>query len=429
MTVSTLSLFDERTFTNNTANRLFSEDRAVHDWYRFVLSYPPQIVRDYFRQWEMRPEHRVLDPFSGTGTTQVEAKKLGVQSVGLEANPIVQFASSTKLDWTPDPELLLVHSERVASLAYERLAEWGARAPLEFTKGKTDLLLTDCISPLPLHKTLMLRECIAELADSRFLAHERLALAKTAVATASNLKFGPEVGVSTKKKVDADVIGAWSANVRDMADDLRHFAPRLNTPALSLLGDARDAASFIEPESIDAVFTSPPYPNEKDYSRTTRLEMVLLGFAEDKMELRGIKKGLLRSNTRGVYKEDKDDEWADQFLVVQEIAAEIERRRIEMGKTSGFERLYARVTKLYFGGMARHLASLRPLLRPGAYLGYVVGDQASYLRVMIRTGEILAEIGESLGYEKVRIDLFRTRLATATGEMMREEVVVLRWRG
>ena len=91
--------------------------------------------------------------------------------------------------------------------------------------------------------------------------------------------------------------------------------------------------------------------------------------------------------------------------------------------------MYARVTKLYFGGMARHLSDLRGVLRPGARLAYVVGDQASYLRVMIRTGQILAEIAQSLGYELVGIDLFRTRLATATKEQLREEVVILRWPG
>ncbi|MBZ5545674.1 MAG: DNA methyltransferase, partial [Acidobacteriia bacterium] len=107
----------------------------------------------------------------------------------------------------------------------------------------------------------------------------------------------------------------------------------------------------------------------------------------------------------------------------------IEKRRVALGKTSGFERLYARVTKLYFGGMMRHLADLRTALRPGAQCAYVVGDQASYLRVMIRTGQLLADIAKSLGYEVVGIDLFRTRLATATREQLREEVVVLRWPG
>jgi hypothetical protein len=79
--------------------------------------------------------------------------------------------------------------------------------------------------------------------------------------------------------------------------------------------------------------------------------------------------------------------------------------------------------------MARHFAELRPLLKPGAQLAYVVGDQASYLRVMIRTGELLADIAQGLGYRLKRIDLFRTRLATASREQLREEVVVLEWPG
>jgi len=69
------------------------------------------------------------------------------------------------------------------------------------------------------------------------------------------------------------------------------------------------------------------------------------------------------------------------------------------------------------------------VLRPGAMLAYVVGDQASYLRVMIRTGEIIADIAGSLGYDPLGIDLFGTRLATATREQLREEVVILKWRG
>ena len=138
---------------------------------------------------------------------------------------------------------------------------------------------------------------------------------------------------------------------------------------------------------------------------------------------------MVRSNTRGVYKGDDDHRWISDIEEIAQLADEIEARRIAMRKTSGFERLYATVTKLYFGGMARHLADLRSALKKGAMLGYVVGDQASYLRVMIRTGQILAFIAERLGYEIISIDLFRTRLATATREQLREEVVVLRWPG
>lgn len=186
---------------------------------------------------------------------------------------------------------------------------------------------------------------------------------------------------------------------------------------------------MLEPHSIDAVITSPPYPNEKDYTRTTRLESVLLGFIRNKAELQALKRRLVRSNRRGVYKGDDDDRWVAEHPEIQRLAEAIEARRLKLGKTSGFERLYARVTKLYFGGLARHLNELRWILRPGAQLAYVVGDQASYLRVLIRTGQLLADIAQSLGYELVDIDLFRTRLATATREQLREEMVLLRWPG
>jgi uroporphyrinogen-III synthase len=79
--------------------------------------------------------------------------------------------------------------------------------------------------------------------------------------------------------------------------------------------------------------------------------------------------------------------------------------------------------------MARHLEELKPALRLGAKLAYVVGDQASYFKIPIRTGEILREIAHHAGYEVIRIDLFRTRFSTATKEQLREEVLILKWNG
>lgn len=278
-----------------------------------------------------------------------------------------------------------------------------------------------------MHKALVLLERI-EKDSTPHQKYEKLALAKALVYSASNLRFGPEVGVGTVR-LDAPVVKAWIKEVTSMAGDLRRVASLADVPSDVLHADALQLTHLLEPSSIDAFITSPPYSNEKDYTRTTRLESVFMGFIKTKEALRALKHNLVRSNTRSVYKEDDDDRWIADHEEIQAIADRIENRRIELEKTSGFERLYARVTRLYFGGMARHLHDLRAVLRPGAHLAYVVGDQASYLRVMIRTGELLANIAVSLGYELVGIDLFRTRLATATREQLREEVVVLRWPG
>ena len=434
-----LNLFDLPK-TNEEANKIDPLDLPIHDWYRFVLSFPPHLVRQYIKKFGLSDKSLLLDPFCGTGTTVVECKKNGIPAIGIEALPMPHFASVVKTDWQIDPQGLRHHANRIAERAIANLKRNGIQDdPVPgnisnhnglrtLSSESQKLLLKNSISPIPLHKALGLLEEINSDSETKFRNHELLALAKALVATIGNLRFGPEVGLGMIKQ-DSPVIKPWLTNIEAMATDLAIVRKQIKTQAEVYQGDSRKVHLILQSKQIDGVFTSPPYPNEKDYTRTTRLEMVLLGFARDISELRSLKKKLVRSNTRSVYKEDQDGEWVSGHREIQRIATEIERRRIEQGKTSGFERLYHRVAMLYFGGMAQHLASLRSVLRPGAFLGYVVGDQASYLRVMIRTGQLIAEIAESLGYKVESIDLFRTRLATATGEQLREEIVVLRWPG
>jgi DNA modification methylase len=424
---------------NSLANKLDAQDRSFHDWYRFVLSFPPHLVKSYLESFGLEPHSVVLDPFCGTGTTLVEAKLAGMRAIGLEANPFAHFAASVKLDWEIDPELLLSQARHIANAALNILSSQGIDDNLSFEIAHQDislktlepevakLLLNNSISPLPLHKTLVLLDCLKRHEQASYFRPGLLALAKALVFRISNLHFGPEVGVRHPKN-DVPVASNWLLEVEKMANDLQLVKGKRYPRGEVFLADAREFDQ-IPPSLVDAVITSPPYPNEKDYTRTTRLESVILGFIKNKAEFRELKKRLVRSNTRGVYKGDNDDQWVAAHPEIQRIAAAIEKRRIELNKDSGFEKLYGKVTKLYFGGMARHLAELRQVLRPGAQLAYVVGDQASYLRVMIRTGELLADLAQALGYELVRIDLFRTRLATATKEQLREEVVVLRWMG
>ena len=427
--------------TSLSSNKLQTSDRSIHDWYRFVLSFPPHLVRQYLERFNITTDKIVLDPFCGTGTTLVECKKNGIPSVGIEANPMAYFASKVKVDWMPFPSALLEHAQKIAAETIKNLRSDGLSDLTFFNSiDKLDgrfkklsleqfkLLLRNSISQIPLHKILSLKDCLNRRRDERFIQHEMLTLAKTAVESASNLHFGPEVGVG-KPKDDAAVVQPWLNNIKSMAQDLDGELEYPQVSSKVFLADARNLRGIIEPRTIDFVFTSPPYPNEKDYTRTTRLESVLLDFIKTKADLRCLKKSLIRSNTRNVYKGDDDDRFIEQHFEIQRIAKAIETRRKELNKTSGFERMYARVTKLYFGGMARHFEDLKNILKPGAYLAYVVGDQASYLRVMIRTGQLLADIAKSLGYHIIGIDLFRTRFATATQEQLREEVVLMQWKG
>ena len=191
-------------FTDN--NKLCPEDKSVHDWYRFVLSFPAHLVRDYIERFNLDQGDTVLDPFCGTGTTLVECQKRGIMSCGIERNPMAHFASSVKVKWNINPDGLLAHALKVGKIAASKLMQEGLHSialPLFYARGydanlklrtlpadMLKLLLRNSISPLPLHRTLVLLDTLNENRDERFDAHERLALAKALVFGIGNLCFG-----------------------------------------------------------------------------------------------------------------------------------------------------------------------------------------------------------------------------------------------
>ena len=411
----------------NVENKLRVEDSSIHDWYRFVLSFPPHLVQQYLETFCVDQTSFVLDPFCGTGTTNVECKKHGVSSWGIEASPLTHFVSKTKCVWANDTFNFLNTAKQIALAAARTINSLSK--PRTLSEEQTSLILKNSICEQPLSSTLVLRDSI-RAANSPFEDYYLLALAKHIVYSYSNLKFGPEVGISRKKKESVDVVEIWLSEIERMETDLEYWKHHSSTFADISLGDARSIPKRDYIGKVDCVITSPPYPNEKDYSRTTRLESVILGFINTKDDLRNIKKGFIRSNSKNVYRSDNDAQYISNIGSINKLSNEIEERRLELGKTSGFEKLYASVVKQYFGGMARHLSELKPYLRNGASLAYVVGDQASYFQIPIRTSVLLGEVAGSIGgYRVDRVDTFRKRFATATETWLNEDVLVLKYKG
>lgn len=102
MSASTTVVVPNRT----TINAVQDEDTPVHGWYRFVLSYPPHLVRQYLERFGVGNDDQLLDPFCGTGTTVVEAKKHQIPSLGCDAHPFALMVSRVKTDWSLNPAML-----------------------------------------------------------------------------------------------------------------------------------------------------------------------------------------------------------------------------------------------------------------------------------------------------------------------------------
>ncbi len=444
---------------NNTKNKLLNTDEPVHGWYRFVLGFPPHLVREYLKKLEADPESDwVYDPFCGTATTPVEARLLGYATVSSDANPVAVLAAKAKLNWDIDTDNIQRALDNILELSANCLKK-SELAPIPLgnfqpnlfnpkilreSNNKYDASSFDPDQSLPLNsRKLIPSGFISDKPLLRILAvryavdniikedHQKdflyLALANTIVKS-GNIAFGPEI-YSVKPKDDVDVLTLFYEVSTSMLQDLEKITRERQRPfpeAQVFSSDARNLANIKNREPIGIVITSPPYPNEKDYTRSTRLESVLLGLIANKDDLRTLKSGLIRSNTRNVFVNDDDDKHIQDIRSIVSIAEEIEKKRIELQKTSGFERLYHRATRLYFGGMVRHFENLLPRMKRGAKCAYVVGDQMSYFRVHIRTAHLLAECATKAGFHVEGIDLWRTRRSTVTKIDLEENVLILK---
>src|SRR4030095_9531471 len=227
------------TKTNGAINTLQKEDRPVHGWYRFVLSYPPHLVRQYISAFDLRRDDLLLDPFCGTGTTLVEAKKNRIPSVGCDAHPLAALVSRVKTNWELDMSLLRNKLRRILKRAEETGSQHGL-SPLSFdaqlkkdkknnglngfrlTEDEEKLLPTGFLSQRPLQRLLILRgeiehqlEKESEQVQEFFL----VALAHVIANGAGNFAFGPEI-YRTKAKPDYDVLGHFARQVDLMITEL-----------------------------------------------------------------------------------------------------------------------------------------------------------------------------------------------------------------
>jgi DNA modification methylase len=424
----------------NAKNGVKELDAPIHRWWRFVLAFPPHLVGQYLDEFDCEGAGcTVFDPFSGTGTTLVEAKRRKCHAIGTEALDFCYLASKVKTTW----DLPLKTVERAADRLLTDIAADFARygffceegglfqehrndknaveCPHTLPKEQQKLLGKGYISDRPLRKLLTIQHHVLALPAGPIGDFFKLALGSASVPS-SNVGFGPEI-YRRKAKPDEDVWRLFAGQVEMMLSDLRGAQEQPYGSSVVYHHDSRTLTPLGDVQ-IDAVITSPPYPNEKNYSRITRIENLISRCVEDGASLKRLKKGLLRSNSQNMYKGDADDQNVAKFGSVQKIADEIEQRRVSMGKTSGWERLYPTVTRHYFGGLYRHLLALKPLMRRGGKCAYVVGDQMSFLLVHIKTGEILSELAEDIGFKVLKIDLWRERWATASKTPIREEVVV-----
>jgi DNA modification methylase len=436
------------------------DDTDIHDWYRFVFAYSDRVITELVNEFGITQDDLILDPFNGTGTTTVAAKKIGIDAIGTDASPASVLAGRCKTNWDVDIDTYRDRADNLLSMVkpiFDEISSGNDQSLDSFeddmVEREIDLSTYDLSKPektpegwLPekvMRKMLVLRHEVDQLPNDEETDLIRLAMIAILPEELANIEFGPEP-YKISGPMDKDVHSIFSNRLDKIERDLRRVQSAIQEGELVpgdsevLLADARTIRKTLLEESdlynehggVDYVITSPPYPAEHDYTRAQRLELVWMGILEDNSDLQKIKKQNIRSNTKNIYVDDNDGERTNirENERIDAIVSEMEQILEEEDISHWFGQYYPRVVEEYFGGMQCHLEELYDLMNEGGIGAYVVADQASYWQVEIETGEILAELAENrVGFEIEGIKHWRSLHATTgKGEMLPEEILVFR---
>ena len=401
----------------------------IHNWYNFVLGFSDKLVSAMMDRLAVDENQIVLDSFCGTGTTLVESMKRGIQSVGIDASPFSCFVSRVKTNRTLSADRLLKALVDIG-IEYERSRRSLSAYHTAAYKYLHDsgMIARGWISSTPLREALALKEAIYRASpDAACRDAFLLALVADLSTKIGNMKYGPEI-YRYRRRRSVDVWEIFQKNALQMVKDLCIAENAADLASARVLrGDARNCSSILVRNGypkIHVAITSPPYPAEHDYTRNTRLELAFLDFVTSNDCVRSIKRTMVRSHTKGVYKTDRDALLVADNQDINALADKVARRCKD--KPYGFARLYPTVIRSYFGGMKRHLESVSSVLVKRGRYALVVGDQASYLGTHVPTADLLGQIAEETGFKVEDQIVWRTRKPSTKKKLMKEHALILR---
>jgi DNA modification methylase len=390
-----------------------NEVLPVHRWWPYVQGYSAEFVADLLARAHLPARSSILDPFCGSGTTLVEARRAGYRAIGYELLPPSALAARVKTRFELDASLFLRQARSVL-----RKARGGSPGPPPFLRETSRQFAPNVLADL-----LRLR---AALPSGPTPAAEALRLAFGRILIpVSRLRRSPCLGYGPKEKPRRDVLTEFTTAVEEVAADLRSLRPSRRSwgpPATVVEGDSRRLE--LPRGSVGLAVTSPPYVNGMDYVMNYKLDLAWLGYASSYADLS-------RLRTAQVACDNLPREEASRFLAVdattdpwlKEILTSIHQNVRQKGS-------YRRqdvhgIVNRYFADLRPVLAGVYRALVPGGKFVLVVGD--SLLAGTYIPGDLLvARLGSELGFQIVSVEVARARRSGQRRSFrLRESIVTL----
>lgn len=385
---------------------------GLHDIHEYRGKFFPQLVRSLINTVGLPSGAVVLDPMCGSGTTNCEARVLGMKTLGLDLNPLSVLVARAKtglIDLSPQAfrgqiETVLLELQNISPTTIALSAKWDE---------KDYLYLLRWFDVRALEEIAQILTVIDQIEDERIKTLLKLNLSNI-VRTVSWQK---DTDLRVRKEITeyegGEATRLFTAEVSRQLIKLDKYFSLLQQdqpfPEYEILeGDSRRIDQLLPSwvGKCDLLITSPPYATALPYIDTDRLSLVVLGLLP-RNEHRRREEEMI--GNREVLESRRTELWEAYLERKIELPSSVQKLVDELAEVNhqdgiGFRRrnLPALLAKYYLD-MLDAMVSAHKMMQPNSFAFYIVGNNSTEVngeRLEIPTDRFLWEIGERAGWHQ-----------------------------
>ena len=354
----------------------------THGMFKYPCKFIPEIPRWAINSFLSCKKGVIFDPFSGSGTTLLEANINGIDAYGTEIDDIAKLiikVKTTVLDERQTNCLEQKYSELIGVISQS-----DAKA---FRPRIDNLEHWFCESTI--NELGRMKVYIDNIDDADVRDFFRLCMVSIIKRVSNADDTSPKPYVSGKvKKIPPTVEKEFTSVFRRYKQMITELSGIENLGRTNIIDG--DALKFLVPEKIDLAITSPPYINAFDYGRTMRLENLWMAtLTEEKLRE---KKSLYVGTEKINVKKEKSE------LAILEKSSLLKSYYYDIVEK---DEKRALIVKKFFEDMQDNLNSVYGQMNAGGKYVIVIGN-STIRKVNVESWKVIKEIANDIGFKTIQ---------------------------
>ena len=394
------SLFEEKTYYGKSATHTGGKGEVFHDWYPYLEGFSSSFVSSVFEKYLPKAK-KILDPFSGIGTTPIYLTIRGIKSFYCEVNPVLEHLVSTK-----SKVLKLDRAERDKLSSKLKTIK---KNLFNLNSENTDLNLDTnykflfaksiFFERLNYLRILKLKSYSKKINDKLLKSIFDVAV-YSSLLSGSLLKRAGDVRYKTKWDLKKKKIPNILKLVSEKLDLIIKDLEKINKPKVVPKFLCRNSKNLINlnSEKLDGVITSPPYLNGTNYFRNTKLELWYMEKINKDISLRDFRNQAITAGINDVSANIKKE-------IIKEANSIYEKL-----KKNSYDKRIPKMVSDYFFDMKIVLVGLKKQVKKNGIICIDIGDSI-YNKVHVQTDEVLIKISSNLNLKLIDNIILRDRLS------------------